>query len=65
MWHGSTAEGGHRDSDCHSWSTSSYAATGTASIFMDTENNNALLEQIDVRCDRPLAVLCVLSSADV
>ena len=31
-----------------------YAATTTTTII--------LLEQIDVRCDRPLAVLCVLSS---
>ena len=68
MWHGSTSEGAASHSDCLSWSSSSYTASGSATLFTDTRtnsndnSNNILLEQIDVRCDRPLAVLCVLSS---
>lgn len=62
-WHGSTEDGETSEHDCLSWSSSSYTSTGRASV--STDSNNVFLDQIDIRCDRPLAVLCVLSTTEL
>ena len=61
IWHGSNQDGYGSMEDCSSWTSSSPARVGRASI---SKSSTTLLQQSDVPCNRLMTILCVLAGQE-